>query len=149
MNLVDQHFWLFCGVFCGVFGALHIRRRLRRKADGVQFETDEVDRFAFGYGAWILLPCLGLWLLQLTTPTRGPVEYWRWPDTQRDLAFGIQLFVWIALLWWVWFRQGADTLSLYFGDGLGAPKVIWNPISIRLFSVVAVVGGALVLIAHA
>jgi len=74
----------------------------------------------------------------------GPM-YTKWPDPQRILAFGLQAAVWIALAFWVFVRDGADTLSAFYSVGRRGPAFLSGPGAIKFGVLAALVGGMVAL----
>ena len=148
---MTQYFWLICGLWCGLGNGALIWSRRRKYIEEGLLSEEEVASFAKGTVLWILVPSLILWALQLSIGHEVGLEYWSWPSPQKQIAFGLQAFVWLALLYWVFVREGASTLSAYFGAGSKAPSFLHSPTVMKIGTVAVLVAGvfALLLSAHA
>jgi hypothetical protein len=147
---MSQHFWLLCGVWCGLGNGALIWFRRKRYVEAGLLSEEEVLSFARGTVLWLLVPCLLLWALQLSAGGDPSPEYWRWPLPQRCIAFALQAFVWLALAYWVFIRDGANTLSAYFGTGSKAPAFLHSPLAVKVGTIAVLVSGIVALLsAHA
>jgi len=63
------------------------------------------------------------------------------------MALGLQFFVWSALLYWVLWRGGADTLSEYVSLARGARSALYGPTAFQAGAIAAVLVGVLGLFA--
>ena len=141
MNIIFTHFWLICGLWCGFGGALYFRSRLKCNINESGFSLDEVNKFAKNYALWIFIPCLILWLLQMSSGFESDVNYLTWPTPQRIVALILQVIIWSALIYWVFFNDGAETLSKYLSAAHKYYNFIYSPLIIKLAVAIGVVGG--------
>ena len=147
---MSHYFWLFCGLWCGLGNGALIWFRRRKYVEGGLLTEEEVTSFAKGTVLWILVPSLMLWALQLSIGHEVSLEYWSWPSPQKQVAFGLQAFVWLALVYWVFLRAGANTLSAYFSTGSKAPSFLHSPTAMKIGTVAAPIAGMVALLsAHA
>ncbi|MFC5500230.1 hypothetical protein ACFPOE_21990 [Caenimonas terrae] len=143
---MGEYFWLFCGAWCGLGGAAWMRVALRKKVEAGEFTSDEVSSFTLRYAIWIFLPCLALWLLQRAAGPAATPEYFKWQGTPKLLAFALQLFVWSALLYWVFLGNGAATMSRYMRATQRSSSLLNGPRAVQVWSVAAVLAGLFVLL---
>ena len=143
---ISQHFWLICGLWCGIGNGLYVWFRLRKKVAPGIFSEEDVVRFSKGLAFWILVPSLILWGLQLSIGTKSTPEFFRWPSPQKQIALALQVFVWSALIFWVFLRDGATTLSVYYGAVSRSPSFLHSPIAIKCGAVAAVLAGLFALL---
>lgn len=143
---MTQHFWLICGLWCGVGNALFMWSRLRKHVALGEFQSGEVTSFLTGMALWIFTPCVLLWALQLSVGPQARAVFLDWPSPQRYAACALQVFVWAALLRWVFFKGGANTLSAYHGAGRRSAAFLYSPAMIKLGTVAMVVGGSVALL---
>jgi hypothetical protein len=95
----------------------------------------------------MLIPCAILWLLQQFAGAEATPFYTRWPTPERHIALGLQFFVWGALLYWVLWRGGADTLSDYVSLAQGERSSFYGPAAFQAGAIAAVLVGILGLFA--
>lgn len=136
---MSGNFWLLCGLLCGPGNALYLRLRLQPYIASGELAKGEVNSFAVRLGLWILLPCLMLWLLQWSAGPEATADMLEWPNPQRGIAIALQVFVWAALVYWLFLNNGATTLSRYSRYHwffAGVPPVIF-----KLLGAAAVLGG--------
>lgn len=138
---MDAYFWLLCAAWCGLVGAGYMRHRLRDRVAAGEFSAEEVVLFTRAYALWISCPCVLLWVLQRSVGNGADPMFLVWPQPQRFLALGLQFFVWGALLWWVFVRDGAVTLSRYLRATQRSLGFFNGPTAIRVGAVAAVAGG--------
>ncbi len=143
---MSQYFWLLCGVWCGIAGALYTRFQLRKYIVAGEFTKAEVNTFTRNYALWIFLPCLAFWLLQQSIGGEAPPEYFKWSGTQKTLALALQVFLWAALLYWVFLRRGANTLSRYLGAVRSSTSPFFSPVAFKVTSVLVVLAGVVALL---
>ena len=137
-----EYFWLICGLWCGVGGALGLRSRLRQAVSTGELSQEDVDVFCRRYALWILVPSVLLWLMQLSLESAANPEFIRWPHPQGTIAIAMVLFLWSALLYYVFARNGADELSLYLGAGRrGFLNPLSSPLGVKIVAVLVVVSG--------
>jgi hypothetical protein len=121
-------------------GAVYTRLRLRKHVASGAFTEEEVKSFTRGLALWIFIPCLALWLLQQSAGADAPPEYLRWPAPQKAGALALQVFVWGALLYWVFVRDGANTLSRYL-QAAWSKSSFYSPIVFKLGAIAVVISG--------
>lgn len=127
-------FWLICGIWIGLFGAAYLKYALGKRVLNREFTAEQVSSFALRYALWTFLPCLAMWLLQRSVGPNAPIEYAKWPDPQRLMAFGLQLFLWAAMLFWTFFKNGAQTLSQYARIASQTTSFFNSPGAIKLLA---------------
>jgi hypothetical protein len=113
----QQHFWLLCGLWCGVGNSLFIWMRLRKQASAGVFTPQQANTFALVMGGVVLSAMLVFWGLQLSAVNAGNPNFLTWPNPQKQLALAWQVLLWGAMVYWVFFKGGADLLSSYIGAG--------------------------------
>jgi len=138
---MSQAFWLVCGLWCGVGGGLFTWFSLRKKVAAGEFSHQEVMVFAKGMALWIFIPCLILWGLQASIPGESSPFYVKWPTPQRYIALALQVFVWGALIYWVFFRSGASTLSRFRSATSKTPSFINSPAAMKFGVIAAIAAG--------
>ena len=136
-----RYFWLICGVWCGIVGAGYLRFLLRKKIEAGEFSREEVWSFTRRSALWIFLPCLALWLLQQSAGSDAALEYLKWPFPQRMAALALQAFVWAALLYWVFLKDGAKTLARYIQATSGRSRWSASPAAVKIGAIVVVAAG--------
>lgn len=141
---MTQHFWLICGLWCGIGNALFMRSRLQKHVARGEFPREGVTAFVKGLALWILVPCLSLWALQQSVGAEATPVFLAWPSPQRHVAVSIQIFLWSSLLYWVFLKGGARTLSTYYGAGRNA-AFMYSPTAFKLGALAAVVVGNIAL----
>ncbi len=90
---------------------------------------------------WILVPSLLLWALQLSTGIEPGPMFPLWPSPQKYVAIAIQAVLWLALVYWVFARNGANTLSTFYGAGSKTPSFMHSPAAFKLGTVAVVLAG--------
>jgi hypothetical protein len=143
---IAHYFWLICGLWCGLGNALFIWFSLRNKVATGAFTKQELARFVIRLGLWIFVPCLILWVTQISIGTDVTSEYWRWPSPQKLIAVALQIFIWFALLYWIFFNNGANTLSMYYAVSRDSKNSIIGPAAFKFFAAVMVLSGVFALI---
>lgn len=138
---MNDYFWLLCAVWCGLLGAGFMRYRLRQSVAMGEFSAAEVTSFTRGYALWVAGPCGLLWVLQRSVGDGAAPMFLLWPQPQRSLALALQFSVWGALLWWVFIKDGASTLSRYLRATQRRFSFFNGPTAIRVIAVAAVAGG--------
>ena len=138
---MSQFFWLLCGTWCGILGAAYTRFRLRKHVANGEFTKQEVESFTRGMALWIFLPCVALWLLQQSVGANAPPEYFKWSGIQKTLALALQIFLWVALLYWVFLCDGASTLSRYVQATKSSKSSFYSPVIFKVGAVLAVLAG--------
>jgi hypothetical protein len=144
---MDDYFWLLCAAWCGLLGAGYMRYRLRERVAAGEFDAKEVTSFTRAYALWISVPCVLLWALQRSVGDGAPPMFLIWPQPQRSLALALQFFLWGALLWWIFLRDGASTFSRYLRAAQRSLGFFNGPTAVRVGAVAAVLGGLLAVFA--
>ena len=135
------HFWLLCGAWVGGGGALFFRHRLRAAVAAGELESTSTAGFAKVWLAAIMIPCVILWLIQLSAGSASP-HYLAWPVPQKWLALGVNIVCWLLLLWWVWFAGGAQRLSKIFTvTWPRRPTFLNSAIGIKVVTLLVVLSG--------
>ena len=142
-ELLGTHFWLLCGVWVGGLGSISVYFRLRKAVHIPEAERVTIARFSIGWFAAIMIPCVLLWLIQLSSGPAPNPDFFTWPMPQRWLALAINFACWTVLLWWVWLSNGAERLSELFLAFArpNQPRLIYSPGAIKLFSVLIILSG--------
>lgn len=140
-DVMQQHFWLICGLWCGGIGGLGFWLRLRRHLSTGKYTKEEMNRFVRNMALWFMIPCALLWMLQMSLGAEAKPFFIDWPSPQRHLALAIQLGIWLALLYWIFFRDGTQTLSVFAGTGRVGRESIYRPAILKLIVVAVVVAG--------
>jgi hypothetical protein len=135
-----QHFWLLCGIWCGGLNALMTWFRLRRNLSKGLYTEVEVNSFAKNLALWIFVPCVFLWVLQLSIGPDAKPFFVTWPSPQKYLATSLQIFIWIALLYWIFLRNGATRLSTYVGASTAYPRYLCHPLIFKIAALLIVFG---------
>lgn len=145
--MMDEHFWLFCGLWVGFGNGLIIWARRHRLSAENKLTEGDVKRAAMGVALWVLLPCAVLWLLQLSAgPSVGP-NFSNWPSPQKDVALALQASAWVALLVWVFLRGGDQAISLYLPVVGSWPAFMSTPTAVRIGTALMVLCGAVAIFA--
>ncbi len=135
--MIQQHFWLFLGLWCGVVNSLFVWFRLQKRASVGGYTSAQANAFALILGAVVLLPMLVFWGLQQSAVSAPNPNFLTWPNPQKPLALGLQVALWAAMLYWVFVKNGAQVLSSYLGAGETGWKHTWF-FSERAFKIMAV-----------
>ncbi|HTA66305.1 MAG TPA: hypothetical protein VK753_12450 [Xanthomonadaceae bacterium] len=139
---MNQCFWLICGALCGLLFAWRMRARFRRRIP-TGATAEEAISFTRGWALWIFLPCVAFWLLRQSIGAEALPFCDEWPNPQRTIALSLQVFLWAALLYWVFVKDGATTLSKFMSiAGSG------NPTAFKAVCVVAVLAGSVALLSR-
>lgn len=138
---MGDYFWLLCGAWCGLLGAGYMRFQLRKKIIAGDFSKEEVTSFTRAYALWVAGPCTLLWVLQQSLGEHASPMFLLWPHPQKSVALALQFIVWGALLWWIFLREGAATLSRYLRATQGVVSFFNGPGAVRAGAVLVVVGG--------
>ncbi|CAN7564542.1 hypothetical protein [Acidovorax sp. LjRoot194] len=138
---MNDYFWLLCAAWCGLTGAVYIRYRLGKSVAAGEFSAEEVASFTRAYALWISCPCVLLWVLQRSEGDSAAPMFLTWPQPQRSLALSVQIFLWSALLWWVFLKDGASTLSRYLRATQRNLGIFNGPAAIRIAAAAAVASG--------
>jgi hypothetical protein len=138
-ELLENHFWLICGIWVGGAGAIFFNHRLRQATAA---ESAIAPHFARTWFITIMLPCALFWLIQLSAGPAPTPDYLSWPAPQRWVAVTINVVCWVLLLWWLWLSNGAEVLSRVLT--LTWPRqsaFLYSPISIKVAALLAVLSG--------
>jgi hypothetical protein len=149
LNTINHFFWLFCGIWCGLGGATFTWQSLRKHVDSGDLSHQEVVSFIKGMVLWFLIPSLLLFGLQLSISGEATPMFLDWPSTQKYIAICLQIFIWLALIYWVFFNDGANTLSKFRGTYSKLPSFLHTPIAFKFLAVLVVLSGLFSLFSHA
>lgn len=116
-------------------------QKLQKQIEAGAFTKKEVRLFAVRQTLWILAPCLAFWLLQLSISGAVSPEFLRWPHPQKLVAMALLIFVWGAMLYWVFLNDGAATLARYSSALSRSPKFWHIPVVFKVLAIVAVTFG--------
>ena len=111
------HFWLICGLWFGVANSLFVWIRLQKHVNNGVFSKEETTNFSLALALFVLVPMVIFWGLQLSANMAPSPNFLTWPDPQKQVAIAFQVVLWIAMVYWVFFKAGAQTLSTYIGVG--------------------------------
>ena len=117
-----------------------MRLRLSKAIASGEISAQEVASFTRGFALWILVPCIALWLLQQSVGSAAPIEYTKWPNPQKMMAFVLQASCWAVFLYWVFVKNGAETLSR-FARATPGFHAFWSPLTFRVFAVAMLLFG--------
>jgi hypothetical protein len=67
----------------------------------------------------------------------------KWPTPQKEVAVGLQVCVWFALLFWVFVRDGDEMLSTYMPAMGNWPAFMCTPTAVKIGALLVVLGGVL------
>lgn len=149
MAILLRYFWFICGVMM-LANVLVWRGRLEPLVTTRRVSPEEVERFTRGALTWLVAPCLvlgviSLWARYSTPFCAGILSFQDVPSAAISV---VMLICWGALLWWVWFRGGAEFLGRV-GGVLGNrpnPERTYSPRVVRALItallLVSVVGAA-------
>jgi len=140
-TLLSQYFWLFCGVWVGLGNLVWIRFRLRSRIVSGEFSRAEVDSYTRNLALWVGGTCLGFWLMQHSAKNAGP-GFMTWPNPQREIAIFLTVFVWAALMYWVFVRRGADVLSKFLCALSYRGTSMYSPLVVKLVTIAGILAGA-------
>jgi hypothetical protein len=138
---MEQYFWLICGLWCGIGGGFFMWLRLRKYLMLGIFSEEDAKYFSKRMALWILIPSLILWVLQLSIGSKATPQFLNWPSPQKQIAVGLQIFIHLALIYWVFLKNGANTLSMYFGSGGKTLRFVYSPIAMKLITIAIVMSG--------
>ncbi len=138
---IQNHFWLICGVLCGLGGSAIARFQLKKRVEAGELVQAEVSSFVRGMAVWIFVPCLILWLLQLSVRGVTQPDYLMWPSAQKYIAVVLQAFIWLVLAWWVLLSSGAATLSRFSSGFFYGPEIFRTPTAFKVYAVGVILSG--------
>jgi hypothetical protein len=138
---VAEHFWLLCGIWVGVGNALWLWFRHAKYVESGLLSEADVRGLARGAALWVLVPSVVLWALQLSIGSNAGPHFIRWPDPQRWVALAMQVFIWSAMVYWVFARSGAEKLSAILGVGGQGPSFMRSPVAVKVGTILAIVSG--------
>lgn len=141
MDIISTHFWLICGLWAGIGGGGYFRYQLKSNLDNHDLTVEEIDKFTRQYALWIFIPCLLLWLVQLSPGFESEAFFNLWPHPQKFIASTIQIIIWFVLLYWVFLKNGADLYSKYLLSIKSNLNIFASPSKIKPGSVLVVVSG--------
>jgi hypothetical protein len=145
--MIDQHFWLLCGVWVGVGNGLLIWTRRGKLANEGVLTEDDVKRAAVTFSVSMLIPCALMWALQQSLgPDSNPL-FINWPTPQKEIAFTLQVSAWVALLFWVFVRDGDKTLSTYMPELGNWPAFMSTPTAVKIGTLLTVLVGVVAIFA--
>lgn len=139
MSLLYQHFWLICGIWFGVSNGLFLAWKLRKLASPATFTEAEASRFAQLTALSIFVPAFIFWVLQQSAGMDMKPNFLEWPWPQKQLALGFQVFLWAAMLVYVFPVGGADTLSKYLSAGRTKLRFLYTPKAFKVMTAGTVV----------
>jgi hypothetical protein len=145
---MNQFFWLFCGIWCGIICTTFTWQNLRKHVTSGDLSHEEVMYFIKGMALWFLIPSLLLFFLQLSINGETTPMFLGWPTPQRYIAICLQVFIWLALIYWVFFNDGAITLSK-FSIYSKLPRFLHTPIAFKCLTILVVLSGLFALLGHA
>ena len=132
--LLYQHFWLICGIWFGISNGLFLAMRLRKFVSPATFTETEAIRFAQWTALSIFLPAFIFWVLQQSAGADMKPNFLEWPRPQKQLALGFQVFLWIAMLVYVFPIGGAQTLSRYLSAGRTKLRFLYTPKAFKVMT---------------
>jgi hypothetical protein len=141
MNIVFKYFWFLCGIWCGIGNGAFFWYRLPSAVESGAATRDEAKTFCLSLGLWILIPCFALGLLQESIDVESLPFFPLWPEPQRMIALGIQIFLWAALLYWIFLKNGADLTARLMSLAKVRHVQRYSPTIIKLISVAVVIAG--------
>ena len=114
MNIVVQYFWFICAIVW----ALNIfigKRRLRPMIKSGQMTVDDVNDFQRRAITAIAIPSVLLGTIQLIGGYRDPMFIYSTPldNPYTLISWLISLAANCLFLYWLWFKQGAESLSRF------------------------------------
>ena len=116
--------------------------KLKKGVESGEFSQAEVLSFVRGMAFWVFVPCLVLWVLQFSISGATQPDYLSWPSPQKYIALVLQFFIWIALVGWVLFKGGADTLSRFSEGFFNGPEIIRTPTAFKFYAIIMVLSGS-------
>lgn len=134
-------FWLFCGLWAGIGGAVFTWFRMRKHVANGEFSEQEVKAFATGMALWIFVPGLLFWGMQASIAGDAPLDFTVWPTPQKYFALTLLVFLWSALIFWTFLRDGAATLSRFRSATSNSPAFMNSPTAMKIGVVAAVACG--------
>ena len=114
---------------------------LSKKVKAGTLSEHEVKAHTKGQALWIFIPCLILWLLQMSIAGEVSPGYFVWPAPQKYMAILLQFFVWAALIYWVFFNEGAETLAKF-------SNITGRPIVFKALAILVVLSGIFALFSY-
>ena len=129
MSVLLRYFWLCCAVFWLTLIILK-RKDLRTLVNSGRISETEMTMFRVRLGVAILTPCLLLGSIQILGDFPSPfhITGGAFGNPWVLATWGTIVTSWLLLLYWLWFRNGAEYLSI-FSTAFGLPA---NPSIIRL-----------------
>ena len=142
--MLVQHFWLLCGLWCGVVNSLFVWKRLQPHVREGKFSPREVNTFALALSASVLVPMLIFWGIQLSATATTSPNFLTWPAPQRNMALGLQVLLWTAMLVFIFAKGGAHLMSTYVGVGYKGWVYRWffSPPAFKVMTLATVISGA-------
>lgn len=138
---MNSYFWLACALWPGVLGAIMLRVRLREAVRSGAVVAGEADRFSLAFALWLSLPCIALWGIQQTIAGDSTPMVPTWPETQRRAAAFLQVCLIGAFLFWVFVRDGADTMSRFARAAFDVDRLA-SPVAFKV-GALAILGAGL------
>jgi hypothetical protein len=138
---MNEYFWLLCGLWCGIGGSIFAWFQLKKDVKSGEFSQAEVLSFVKGMAFWIFVPCLILWILQFSVSGVTQPDYMSWPSPQKYIALALQIFIWVALAGWVFFKNGAGTLSRFSVGFFNAPEFLRTSTAFKFYAVAIIISG--------
>lgn len=146
---MDKFFWPFIGIWCGAGSSIMVWFRCNTIVAKSHLSEAEVMQFAKGNLIWIMGFSLSFWILQLTAGEPYFTEYWKWQSPQREIGLALQILIWLALLYWLFFKQGADTVSAIHGGFAFGPSFLSSPAAIKISAIAMVISNLFALLLFA
>ena len=144
-ELLLTHFWLFCGLWVGLGGSFMYYFGHRKNITAGIVTEQGVRKFSAGWAAIMVGVAVIFWLLQIASGAATPY-YTEWPMPYRGIAIGFSIMLWGLLVAWVFFRNGAATLSMYLNYRKnGFMQIKLTETMVKVFVIVLVVVGLITL----
>lgn len=139
------HFWLICGLWFGVANSLFIWQRLQKHVGNGTFSKKEASNFSLALALFVLVPMMIFWGLQLSAHNAPNPNFLTWPDPQKQVAIAFQVILWVAMVYWVFFKAGAQILSTYIGAGQSGWRhtLFFSPGAFKLMTLGTVANGVI------
>ncbi len=118
-----------------------LKRKLTVAVNNGQLSKVETDKFVKHWAFWLLIPCAILWVLQLSSGANSNASFMTWPLLQMILGLSVQLFVWGALTYYVFIKDGASTLSKYLRISEGILKPFYSALAIKAATILVLLAG--------
>ncbi len=140
-ELIQSYFWLICGAWVGGGGAVTYHFGHKKNIRSGIVTEEGVRNFIKGWALVIGGTSVVFWLLQRIAGAESP-HYLEWGQPYSIVALSLNVLLWGLLLGWVFFRDGAEVLSLYLVHNRSGPfSLELTETKVKILAIVIVASG--------